>query len=96
MKHFFFVFLLRPLIDWFIVCWIAAVIQQLFKRLGKVRQIVEQGRQCLMRVPMHAKMVEMAAQIKRADGTLEPPVIQRAYRNPFKQWAWVVKSAFTN
>jgi hypothetical protein len=81
---------LLPLVHW-------AAISLAIVGLGKLAEAwKEQARakEWAMRLPLNAEMAEMSFRVTRADGSVEPPRVQRTYRNPLKRWAWAIKQAF--
>jgi hypothetical protein len=84
-------FLALPLIHWLIVSLLMAGIG----KLADARKLIAEARGA-MAAPVPHRMAEISLQITRADGTAEAPRTYRTYRNPLRQWAWAIKTAFSS
>jgi hypothetical protein len=82
-------FLALPLIHWLIVSLAIAGMG----RLADARRLIGEARGA-MSAPVPHRMAEISLRITRADGTAEAPRTYRTYRNPLRQWAWAIKTAF--
>jgi hypothetical protein len=84
-------FLALPLIHWLIVSLVLAGIG----KLAEARKLGREARGAML-VPVPHRMAEITLRVTRADGTAEAPRTYRTYRNPLRQWAWAIKTAFTS
>jgi hypothetical protein len=85
-------FLLLPLLHWLVVSLVVLALG----RLADARRLAAEGAERALGLPVRARMAEVSLQVRRADGTLEPPRVYRTYRSPLMRWARAIKTAFTS
>jgi hypothetical protein len=108
MNGFLWSYIALPLIHWAIVMValivigklaekLAAVLVRLsavLKKLGDASKLAKKSGEMALTLPIRTEMAEISIQVTRADGTVEPPMTYRTYRNIFMRWAWAIKQAF--
>jgi hypothetical protein len=88
MMPFLWPWLILPLIHWLIVSLAFAFIGKL---LGAEQP---HGRGASIAAPMDAVAAEMVVQVRRADGTMEPPKTYRVRAGIFRRCAKAIKAVF--
>jgi hypothetical protein len=82
-------FLALPLLHWLIVSLAIAGAG----KLADAKKLSDEARGAVPAAAPH-RMAEMTLQVTRADGSPGSTRTYRTYRNPLRQWAWAVKTAF--
>ena len=86
---------LIPILHFLIVAVVLWVLAWVLERLRIALEVLERSNAQAMHLPVNAKMAECSYVITRANGDVEPEVVNRTYRNPLRRMAWALQSAFT-